>query len=158
MVETVEGREVRTSDFLPFSVQREMKSKLLYRLGSLLSLLLFVGALCILDHELKDYSVHDILQTSHNLSGPRLFGAFVLTLLNYLIMTGYDTLALSYIQHPLGYRKIALASFISYAMSNNLGIGYDDVHRRGGSVVFRCHAGSTLALGLAQDLPAIAGT
>jgi uncharacterized membrane protein YbhN (UPF0104 family) len=114
-----------------------MKSKFLYRLASLLGLLLFAGALWILYHELKDYSLHDTLQTLHNLAGPRLFGALALTLLSYLIMTGYDTLALSYIQHPLGYRKIALASFISYAMSNNLGLGMI----AGGSVRYRLYSG-----------------
>jgi phosphatidylglycerol lysyltransferase len=114
-----------------------MKSKLLFRLASLLGLLLFAGALWILYHELKDYTLHDILQTFHNLAGPRLFGALALTLLSYLIMTVYDTLALSYIQHPLGYRKIALASFISYAMSNNLGLGMI----AGGSVRYRLYSG-----------------
>jgi phosphatidylglycerol lysyltransferase len=113
-----------------------MKNKLLYRLGSLLGLLLFAGALWILYHELKDYSLHDILQTFHNLAGERLFGALALTLLSYLIMTGYDTLALSYIRHPLSYRKIALASFISYAMSNNIGFGMI----AGGSVRYRLYS------------------
>jgi len=113
-----------------------MNNKLLYRLGSLLGLLLFAGALWVLHHELKDYSLHDILQTFHNLAGHRLFEALALTLLSYLIMTSYDTLALSYIQHPLSYRKIALASFISYAMSNNIGFGMI----AGGSVRYRLYS------------------
>jgi uncharacterized membrane protein YbhN (UPF0104 family) len=37
-------------------------------------------------------------------------------------MTGYDVLALRYIQHPLSYRKSGLASFVSYAFSNNIGL------------------------------------
>ena len=113
-----------------------MKSKLLYRLASLFGLLLFAGALWILYHELKDYSPHGILLTLHNLAGPRLFGALALTLLSYLNMTGYDTLALRYIHHPLKYRKIALASFISYAMSNNIGFGMI----AGGSVRYRLYS------------------
>jgi phosphatidylglycerol lysyltransferase len=36
-------------------------------------------------------------------------------------MTGYDSLALKYIQHALAYSRIALASFIGYAFSNNIG-------------------------------------
>jgi phosphatidylglycerol lysyltransferase len=113
-----------------------MTSKLLYRLASLFGLLLFAGALWVLYNELKDYSLHDILRTLHNLAGPRLFGALALTLLSYLIMTGYDTLALRYIQYPLKYRKIALASFISYAMSNNTGFGMI----AGGSVRYRLYS------------------
>lgn len=37
-------------------------------------------------------------------------------------MIGYDILALKYIHHPLEYPKIALASFIGYAFSNNIGL------------------------------------
>src|SRR5207237_9306071 len=48
--------------------------------------------------------------------------AIVLTLLGYLAMTGYDTLAFRYIRHPLPYFKIALASFIGYAFNNNVGL------------------------------------
>ena len=47
--------------------------------------------------------------------------AAALTLLGYLVMTGYDTLAFRYIRHPLPYFKIALASFIGYAFNNNVG-------------------------------------
>jgi phosphatidylglycerol lysyltransferase len=113
-----------------------MTTKLLYRLASLLGLLLFAGALWVLYHELRDYSLHDILRTLHDLAGPRLFAALALTLLSYLIMTGYDILALRYIHHPLKYRRIALASFISYAMSNNIGFGMI----AGGSVRYRLYS------------------
>jgi phosphatidylglycerol lysyltransferase len=48
--------------------------------------------------------------------------AVLLTAANYLVLTGYDALALRYIHHALPYRHIALASFIGYAFSNNLSL------------------------------------
>ena len=99
-----------------------MKTKLIHSLGSLLGLFFFLVALWILHHELKAYSVHDILQHLVGLPSYRLFPALALTFTSYLIMTGYDTLALRYIQHPLPYSKTALASFIGYAFSNNIGL------------------------------------
>jgi hypothetical protein len=54
-----------------------------------------------------------------NLNWPGILAAFVLTVLNYLVLTGSDALALRYIRHPLAYHRIAVASFIGYVFSNN---------------------------------------
>ena len=99
-----------------------MKRRVLHRLGPLLGLLLFAVALWVLHHELREYHYHDIVRHLAEIPAPRLLLAFALTNLSYLILTGYDTLALRYIQHPLAYAKIALASFIGYAFSNNIGL------------------------------------
>jgi phosphatidylglycerol lysyltransferase len=99
-----------------------MKRRFLHSLGPLLGLVLFAVALWVLHHELREYHYHDIVRHLAEIPGPRLLLAFALTILSYLIMTGYDTLALRYIQHPLGYAKTALASFIGYAFSNNIGL------------------------------------
>jgi uncharacterized membrane protein YbhN (UPF0104 family) len=98
-----------------------MKSKLLHSLGPLFGLFLFAVALWGLHRELKAYHFHDILRHVEDFPAHRLVLALSLTILSYLMMTGYDTLALRYIQHPLVYGKIALASFIGYAFSNNIG-------------------------------------
>ncbi len=99
-----------------------MKKKFLHNISPLFGLLLFSLALWVLHHELREYHYHDIVRHLAEIPGPRLFLALALTILSYLIMTGYDTLALRYIQHPLSYAKIALASFIGYAFSNNIGL------------------------------------
>lgn len=83
--------------------------------------LLFLSALWILYHVLKHYNYHEV---AHHLTSlpPRLVMiALGLTLLNYFVLTGYDTLAVRYINHALPYRRIALASFVGYAFSQNLG-------------------------------------
>lgn len=96
--------------------------KLLRILRPLISLILFVFALGVLWHALKEYRSDDVLRTLQVFPLSRLFLSGVLTALSYLLLTGYDKLALCYIRHPLAYRKIALASFIGYAFSNNLGL------------------------------------
>jgi phosphatidylglycerol lysyltransferase len=53
---------------------------------------------------------------------PRLGLATVLTALNYVALTGYDLLAFAYIRHPLPRKRILLASFLAFAISNNVGL------------------------------------
>jgi len=97
-----------------------MRRRLVHTLGSVFGLIIFSGALWVLYHELQAYHLEDIAGHLRGFPGPRFFSALGLTILNYLIMTAYDSLALRYIQHPLFYGKTALASFIGYAFSNNI--------------------------------------
>ncbi len=113
-----------------------MKSRLLRHVGPILGMALFSGALWVLYHQLKAYHLHDVIRALENLPAERLLAASALTLLSYFIMTGYDTLALRYVCHPLAYRKTALASFISYAFSNSMGFGMI----AGGSVRYRLYS------------------
>ncbi|MBI4774429.1 MAG: bifunctional lysylphosphatidylglycerol flippase/synthetase MprF [Deltaproteobacteria bacterium] len=98
-----------------------MNRKVLRIVGPMFGLLLFTSALVVLYHQLRTYHLHDILSHLYGLPVRGVLFSFLLTALSYFIMTGYDTLALRYIRHPLSYRKTALASFIGYAFSNNIG-------------------------------------
>lgn len=62
-----------------------------------------------------------------------LLVAAVLTIANYAVMTGYDLLAFRYAGARLRARRIVFASFISYAVSNNIGFAMVS----GASVRFR---------------------
>src|SRR5712691_7924643 len=88
----------------------------------LLILALFALALRALEDTLAHYRYRDVVAYVSSLRADQIILAAVLTLLGYLVMTGYDTLAFEYIHHPLPYRKIALASFIGYAFNNNVGL------------------------------------
>ncbi|MGE4560144.1 MAG: bifunctional lysylphosphatidylglycerol flippase/synthetase MprF, partial [Desulfobulbus sp.] len=88
----------------------------------LLALALFAGALWLLHHSLSEFHYHDIVRQLHALHPRQIAGALGLTGLSYLVMTGYDLLAIRYVQHPLGTGKVVLTSFISYAFSNNIGL------------------------------------
>ena len=113
-----------------------MKKKLIHSLGPLIGLLLFAAALWMLRRELKEYSYHDVMRSLGELPALRLYIALALALFNYFVMTGYDSLALRYIRSPLPYRKIALASFIGYAFSINIGLSMI----AGGTVRYRLYS------------------
>jgi phosphatidylglycerol lysyltransferase len=87
-----------------------------------LILALFAVALHILQGTLAHYRYRDVMRYLGSLPADQITLAVVLTILGYLAMTGYDTLAFRYIKHPLNYARIALASFIGYAFNNNVGL------------------------------------
>jgi phosphatidylglycerol lysyltransferase len=113
-----------------------MKTRLITRFAPFLGLLLFAIALVVLYYELRVYHLHDILENLKQIPPHRVFLALLLTVICYLIMTGYDALALRYVHHPLSYGRIALASFISYTFSNNIGFAMV----AGGSVRYRLYS------------------
>jgi len=99
-----------------------MKKSLVRNAGYLISLALFSVAMVVLHHEFRQYHVRDIIA---ELRQVRLaFPGFtvLLTVLDYLVLTAYDALALRYIRHRLEYTKIAVASFIGYVFSHNMTI------------------------------------
>jgi len=99
-----------------------MNPKLRNILGPALSLILFGAAAWLLHNELRTYHLRDILHAFDAIPGAHLWAAAGLTIMSYAMMTGYDVLAMRYIQYPLSYSKIGLASFIGYAFSNNIGM------------------------------------
>jgi uncharacterized membrane protein YbhN (UPF0104 family) len=113
-----------------------MKRRLFRVLGSLFGLLLFAAALWILHRQLRAHSLHDILRTLRELPFRQVLLCLALTCLNYFMMTGYDFLAVRYLGRGLHYRKIATASFISFAFSVNMGLGTV----AGGSVRYRLYS------------------
>ncbi|GLI34680.1 bifunctional lysylphosphatidylglycerol flippase/synthetase MprF [Desulforhabdus amnigena] len=99
-----------------------MRKKPLSYLGPLIGVVLFGTALWVLHRELYQYHYHEIIASLSRIPGIRLFAAIAVTFLNYLVLTGYDLLSFRYIGRTLAYPKIALASFIGYAFSNNAGL------------------------------------
>jgi len=93
--------------------------KYLHIFGYLFSVTLFIIAIVVIHHKLKQYHYHDIVNQIQHTPLSFLYLAIILTCLNYLVLTGYDTLALKYIRVNLKYRQIAIASFIGYAFSMN---------------------------------------
>jgi phosphatidylglycerol lysyltransferase len=96
--------------------------RLLPFLKPIVVLALFAISLRILQHTLAHYRYRDVAGYFSEIGYQRVLISIALTLLGYLVMTGYDTLAFIYIRHPLPYLKIALASFIGYAFNNNIGL------------------------------------
>jgi phosphatidylglycerol lysyltransferase len=115
--------------------------KNLRRLIPLLSLILFIIAFWVLHQKLKEFNYHEVMHAIKKLPGQYLLLAFCLTIVSYLLLTGYDSLSLYFIKHPIPYGKIVLTSFISYAFSQNIGLPI----LSGGTVRYRLYSGWRLS-------------
>ncbi len=96
-----------------------MKRKWIHGVGTVVSLGLFVAAVAIIHHRLRGTHYRDIIEQMRQVGIWPILAAVVLTVLNYITLTAYDTLGLRYIGRRLPYRKVAVASFIGYVFSNN---------------------------------------
>ena len=90
-------------------------------LSPLLGLLLFAAALWVLNREVRHLSLHGLSEAIRNLPPSGVALAFVYTILNYAILTGYDQLAFVYIGRTISRWQVAMASFVGYAIANNVG-------------------------------------
>ncbi len=79
-----------------------------------------------------------------DMHGPRIIAAGALTILSYVVLTGYDVLALRYLGRRLAYGRTALASFIGYVFNMNLGLSVL------GSTAVRYRLYSTWGLGAVE--------
>jgi phosphatidylglycerol lysyltransferase len=91
------------------------------RLVPVLGVLLFGFALAYLWTELRALSVVELARTLKTLPLSHLGLAAVLTVVNYIVLTGYDQLAFVYLRRSFPRWQIGMASFVGYAISNNLG-------------------------------------
>jgi uncharacterized membrane protein YbhN (UPF0104 family) len=92
-------------------------------LGPTLVLILLVGALFLLYYQIKDFNFHEVVYKIHHIPTVYLIAAVGLTVLNYLVLIGYDWLNIRYLGYAdIPLRKIALASLTSYMVSNTFGM------------------------------------
>ena len=93
----------------------------LKKLAPLVIITIFMLALWLLSKELKHYNIHEIRAAVAHIPAWRLWAAAGLTIINYLVLIGYDYLAIRAIHHPLSFGKISLASFTGFVTSYNFG-------------------------------------
>jgi phosphatidylglycerol lysyltransferase len=118
------------SEVAPLTPLARMK-----KLAPLVSLLLVLAAGFIIHHELRAYHWHDIQHALADLSPRTLALMLAATAAGYAVLTFYDWLGLEYGGAKLPYPRVALVSFLSYALSNT--IGYAPVS--GGSMRLRMY-------------------
>ena len=92
------------------------------RLAPFFALVVLALALWVLHRELAHVHLHDIAGRLAALPSAALVAAIGLTALSYFVLTGYDALSLRYVNHRLDYPRTALASFLGYAVSQNVGL------------------------------------
>jgi phosphatidylglycerol lysyltransferase len=85
------------------------------------ALVLFIAALEVLRVELRTVTWRSLSADIWQTPASQLAVAVALTALNYLALTGYDLLAFAYVGNPLSRARIVGASFLAYAISNNVG-------------------------------------
>ncbi len=97
-------------------------------LAALLPTLAPVGVLVVLGlavwslrRQLHDYPWHRLGADVAAIGPVPVLLAVAATVASYLAMTGYDALALRYVEHPMPYRRFAAASLLATAFGNSLG-------------------------------------
>ncbi len=117
------------------------------------TLLLALAGFVALHHLLAEVRLRDVRSALHTIPRWRLLAAMGLTCLSYFLLTLYDVLALRIVGKPLPYRTAALASFTSYTLSHNLGLGL----LTGGSARYRIYSAKGLTTGDIVRVIGIAG-
>lgn len=98
-----------------------MVEKILGRITPYIGVVLFLAALLIVHHELKMYTITEIITQLEKVPKPLILMAGLLTGVNYFFLTGYDFLALRYLGRTVKPGNVILASLISFSISNNTG-------------------------------------
>jgi glycosyltransferase 2 family protein len=122
-------------------------------LGPLLSAALIIGSILVLRTELADVTLADIEEGLRKASGSQLGLAIGFTLLSYLFLAGYDSLAIRQLGLKLRPLTVIFASFTSYAISFTLGFPLITA----GTVRFRIYSASGVSSSKVMSLTLIAG-
>jgi len=91
-------------------------------MGPALALGLLAAAIWALNAQLAGYDLDEIMNTLLRETDRDILLAFGLTAVNFIVLAGYDILALAYIKHPLAPYRPVLASFAGNAFSNTIGL------------------------------------
>jgi len=95
--------------------------KFLHRLAPIIVGGIFIGTAWLLFDELKHYHIRDIRHAIGRIPSWRLWAAAGMTVVNYVVLIGYDYLAIRAIGRALSLGKISLASFTGFVTSYNFG-------------------------------------
>lgn len=91
------------------------------RFAPFLGIAFFIIAGTIIYFELKHFTYHDFVYSISNTPTTIIWIGVVLTLVNYLTLSGYDFLALKYLDKKIPYKRVVLASLVGFSISNNTG-------------------------------------
>lgn len=103
----------------PFKRTTPLWRQLIAPIAGLIVLALAVFALRRISHEV---TLGQIIAAMHATPVPVLAAAALFVILSYVILTGYDWLALDHLGYRLPFATVANASFTSFTMSHTLGM------------------------------------
>jgi uncharacterized membrane protein YbhN (UPF0104 family) len=113
-----------------------MNSKLLDRAAVVATAIIFCAALVVLYREFSIISLGEVVLRLAQLPASQVYVAIGLTAASYLLLTGYDFLAVRYVARRLPLRKILFVSFTAFAFSNGIGLQL----LSGGSMRYRLYS------------------
>ncbi len=113
-----------------------MKAKLIKRFLPVASLVVFAAAAATLLSDISSVRPSQVFEFVATMPLGQLFGAAALTAASYLLLTGYDFLALLYAKRDLRFPDVVFASFTAFAFSNNVGFQIFS----GGSLRYRIYS------------------
>ena len=109
-------------------------------LGAALTLGVFTVALWVLHDALRRVPLHEVTAVTRGLPPALLALSGLLSVASYLLLSGYDWLAMRHLGHRLRWPIVATATFASYAFSHNIGLSL----LTGGSVRYRIYSAAGL--------------
>jgi glycosyltransferase 2 family protein len=118
-----------------------MTSRLGDRLPIGVAIIIFCAAVVVFFREFAGISPSEVLAGLAALPKSQLFAAVGLTAASYMVLTGYDFLALHYVRRRLRFRDLLFASFTAFAFSNSIGFQL----LSGGSIRYRIYSGFGLS-------------
>lgn len=95
--------------------------RLLRWVSPAVGLLLFAAAVWVLNKSLQEVSYREVRASIHGLPVSALLWSVLFTAANYAVLCGFDLLAFRYVGRRLTEWKVAVTSFIGYAVANNVG-------------------------------------
>lgn len=111
---------------------RDYKSLLL----AAITLAVFVIAIWVLHHSLAKLRLSDVVASLQEEPWTRVAACLFFSCCSYGMLTFYDYLAVRGVRRPLPWRRVALPSFIAFAIGHSAGLSW----LSGGSVRYRCYS------------------
>jgi phosphatidylglycerol lysyltransferase len=81
-----------------------------------------LGVAWLLHREIAQYDYRSVVRELHAVPRSKIAAAIALTALSYLLLVGYDALALRQLGRSPGFLRTAFASFTAYVLSYNVGL------------------------------------
>ena len=95
--------------------------KILPYIGAFISLIIVCVALWVMNNTLKSIQISDVINHLKEISASSLILALLITTASYLIVTGYDVVALDHVRRRVPYSRAALSAFLASTFGNNIG-------------------------------------
>jgi len=89
--------------------------------ATILATVVFASSLWVIGRELRGFEYAQVWDYLQSLPPLNVLGAFGLTACTFVVLTGYDALALRYVGMSLSGSRIAFSAFVGYAVSQAVG-------------------------------------